>query len=206
MASTEIPAPSGPPEEPPVRKPRKVFLLVGVIVAVALGIGLFTNLGNNPKTDPAPHVGGTLPTFSGTYLNGHGSVDVPGNGVGGGSPAVLLFFGKWCPQCHLELPPLAKAIREQQAAGGALSRVRIVGVDSEDTVANAKSFIKSSGVDFPVAYDPNLGVTEGDFYFEGDPDAVFVKADGKIARIVRGNVLTPAAFTADEREIIPSGT
>jgi peroxiredoxin len=188
-----------------VRKPRKIFLLVGVVVAVALGIGLFTNLGNNSTTNSAPHAGGTLPTFSGTYLNGHGSVDVPGNGVGDGSPAVLLFFGNWCPQCHQELPPLAQTIRQQQAAGGALGKVHIVGVDSEDSVASAKSFIKSSGVDFPVAYDPNLGVTEGDFYFEGDPDAVFVKADGKIARIVRGNVLTPSAFTADEREIIPSG-
>ena len=35
---------------------------------------------------------------------------------------------------------------------------------------------------FPVAYDPDLTITEGDFYFVGDPHSVFVKADGKISR------------------------
>jgi len=84
--------------------------------------------------------------------------------------------------------------------------VRVVGVDSEDTVGNATSFIHDSGVTFPVAYDPNVNITSGLFYFTGDPYAVFVNADGTIARIVRGDVLTPSSLTADERALIPSGT
>lgn len=119
---------------------------------------------------------------------------------------MLLFFGNWCPSCHQELPPLAAAVRSQAAAGGALAGIRVVGVDSEDTVGNAKSFIHSSGVSFPVAYDPNVDITSGLFYFTGDPYAVFVRADGTIDRIVRGDVLTPSSFTADERALIPSGT
>ena len=59
---------------------------------------------------------------------------------------------------------------------------------------------------FPVAYDPDVTVTSGLFYFEGDPYAVFVDGDGTISKIVRGDVLTPASFTADERALIPSGT
>jgi peroxiredoxin len=119
---------------------------------------------------------------------------------------VLLFFGDWCPSCHQELPPLAAAVRSQDAAGGALADIRVVGVDSEDTVAHAKSFIHSAGVTFPVAYDYDTTVTSGLFYFRGDPYAVFVKANGKIAKIVRGDVLTPSSLTADERALIPSGT
>jgi hypothetical protein len=72
-------------------------------------------------------------------------------------------------------------------------------------VANAKSFIHSSGVSFPVAYDQNLGITSGLFYFDGDPHTVFVNGNGTISKIVFG-VLSVASFTADEKALIPSGT
>jgi peroxiredoxin len=189
---------------PAPRRPRKIFLVVGVIVAAALGVGLFTSLGTNADST-APHLGGPVPSFSATRLNGPGSVDVPADG-GSGTPAVLLFFGNWCQVCHAELPPLAAAVRHQQRAGGALARIHVIGIDSEDAVSNAKAFIRGSGVTFPVAYDPNNTITEGDFYFDGDPDIVFVRSNGTIARIVRGDTLTPASFTADERDLIPSGS
>ena len=101
---------------------------------------------------------------------------------------------------------MAAAIRNQDKAGGPLARIRVVGVDSEDKVNVAKSFIHSEGVRFPVAYDFDTGVTEGLFYFTGDPNAVFVNGDGTIAKVVQGDTLTPASLTADERALIPSGT
>jgi hypothetical protein len=97
-------------------------------------------------------------------------------------------------------------VRHQDALGGSLSRLQVIGIDSEDNLSEARSFVKSSGVTFPVAYDPNEDILSGDFYFDGDPYAVFVKSNGTIARIVAGDVLTPSAFTADERALIPSGT
>jgi thiol-disulfide isomerase/thioredoxin len=195
----------GAESAPVPRKPRKIFLVVGLVLATALGIGLFTSLGTSPATDNAPRVGGPVPTFVASRLNGPGSVSVSPTS-GGGRPTVLLFFGKWCPSCHAELPPLAAAVRHQQAAGGALSKFRVVGIDNEDTTANAKSFIASSGVTFPVGYDPDLSITEGDFFFRSDPEVVFVRADGTIADIVIGQVLSPADFTADEQVLIPSGS
>ncbi len=197
---------SSVPAALPPRKPRKVFLLVGVLAAVALGIGLFTSVGTSPASTGPPHVGGPVPSFSASRLNGSGNVSVPGNGGGGGTPAVLLFFGNWCPSCHQELPPLAATVRRQDAAGGPLSHIHVIGIDSEDTMASARTFIKNSGVSFPVAYDPNIQITEEDFYFDGDPYAVFVRADGTIDRIVRGATLTPSSLTADERALIPSGS
>jgi peroxiredoxin len=199
-------APEPAPEAPTPRKPRKIFLLAGLVVATALGIGLFTSVGTNAKSSGAPHEGGPLPSFTGTDLNGSGQVVVSSDGIGHGTPGVVLFFGNWCVACHTELPPLATAVRKQQAQGGTLAHVKVIGVDSEDTTASAKAFIHGSGVSFPVAYDPNLTITSGDFYFRGDPNAVFVNADGTINKIVVGDQLTAAGFTADERALIPSGT
>jgi thiol-disulfide isomerase/thioredoxin len=210
------PGEAAQPLEP--RKPRKVFLVVGVVLAVVLGIFLFTGLGtSNGSTGGgsgsgsggggAPQAGSAVPTFTRSNVGPTGGPNVSVSPGGtGGRPTVLLFFGNWCPSCHQELPPLAAAVRSQDEAGGALSDIRVVGVDSEDKVSAAKGFIHSAGVTFPVAYDYDTSVTSGLFYFTGDPYAVFVKSDGKIAQIVRGDVLTPSSFTADERALIPSGT
>jgi peroxiredoxin len=191
-----------PAVAPPPRKPRKVFLVVGLVVAAGLGVGLFTSVGTNKASGP-PRVGAPVPAFTAARVNGSGTVQLAAGGDG--SPTVILFFGRWCSLCHTELPPLAAAVRAQASGGGALSQVQVIGVDSEDTLPNAKSFVHSTGVTFPVAYDPNLTITSGAFYFEGDPHAVFVNGNGTVSRIV-GSVLTPAALVADEKKLIPSGS
>jgi len=196
-------ATAGGPEAPVGRKPRKIFLVVGVVLAAALGVGLFTSLGTTPGTG-APHAGDMVPSFSAPRLNGPGDVAVPGDGGGNGRPAVLLFFGNWCAVCHTEIPSLASAVRRQRAAGGALAQVRIIGVDSEDTTADGRAFVQHSGVTFPVAHDPDIAITSGAFFFTGDPYAVFVNADGTINDIIAGP-LSVARFTAAEEKLIPSG-
>jgi thiol-disulfide isomerase/thioredoxin len=180
-----VAAPEAPQAPLPPRKPRKIFLVVGLVVAVALGIGLFT--------------------FTAARVNGSGTLRVGGSGGSAGRPTVLLFFGHWCTICSTELPKLASAVRSQDAAGGSLSRIRVVGVDSEDPLSVARSFVAGSGVTFPVAYDPNVAIMSGKFYFEGDPYAVFVDGDGTIDQVV-ASAISPAAFRADEQKLIPSGS
>ena len=202
---SEAPLPA--PEAPPVaRKPRKRFIFVGLGIGVLLIliVGLTTSIGTTPSTTSAPGVGTQVPSFSRQNVGPSGSspVSVPSDGGGNGTPAVLLFFGNWCPSCHQELPPLAAAVARQDKAGAALAKVRVIGVDSEDSIGSAKSFIKSAGVTFPVAYDPDTTVTSGLFYFRGDPYAVFVKGDGTIQKIVAGAQLTPSSFAADERALL----
>jgi thiol-disulfide isomerase/thioredoxin len=214
---TDAPSPDRVPAPAPepggaaaVRTPRKRFILIGLGIGILIIVlvGLFTSLGTSPSSTSAPREGGPVPAFTQQNIgpSGPARVSVPSDGGGNGRPAVLLFFGNWCPSCHQELPPLAAAVRQQDHAGGALARIRVIGVDSEDAVSSARSFIHSAGVSFPVAYDPQADVTSGLFYFTGDPYAVFVRGDGTIAKIVRGAVLTPSSLTADERALIPSGT
>jgi thiol-disulfide isomerase/thioredoxin len=199
-----VATPEAPPAALPPRKPRKIFLVVGLVLAVALGIGLFTSIGTKASSGP-PHSGGPVPSFTAARLNGAGTLHVPGDGGGAGSPVVLLFFGSWCPSCHGELPPLAAAVHRQAEAGGALAKVRVIGVDSEDTKSVGETFVTQSGGGFPVVRDPNLVITSGDFYFDGDPNAVFVRADGTISAIVPG-ALSVAKLNAEEKELIPSGS
>ena len=197
-----VATPEAPPAPVPPRQPRKIFLVVGLVVAVVLGIGLFTSAGTNAKTGP-PHRGGRVPSFTAARLNGAGTLQIPADG--GSDGTVLLFFGSWCSSCHAELPPLAAAVRRQVEQGGALARVRVIGVDSEDSKSVAETFVAHSGVGFPVVRDPNLAITSGDFYFDGDPDAVFVEPDGTISAVVPG-ALSPAKLTAEEKKLIPSGS
>jgi peroxiredoxin len=199
-----VATPEAPPAALPPRKPRKIFLVVGLVVAVALGIGLFTSIGA-PKKSGIPQPGDPVPTFTAARVNGSGTVRVGAHGGSSGGPTVLLFFGHWCSICSTELPRLAATVRSQDAAGGALSRIRVLGVDSEDPLSVAQSFVADSGVTFPVAYDPDVAIMSGKFYFEGDPYAVFVKSDGTIDKIV-GSAIAPAKFTAYERALIPSGS
>jgi thiol-disulfide isomerase/thioredoxin len=204
-----VPSPAPADEALPARPPRKRFILIGLGIGllIILLIGLLTSIGTSSSTTGAPHEGGPVPSFAGTNVGPSGSsqVSVPADGGGAGTPAVLLFFGAWCSSCHEELPPLAAAVQRQDKAGGALARIHVIGVDSFDKASTAKSFIHTEGVTFPVASDPGAGITSGLFYFDGDPYAVFVNGDGTINKIVRGAVLTPSSFTADERALIPSG-
>jgi thiol-disulfide isomerase/thioredoxin len=205
--------PASPTEAPPapeIRRPRKRFILIGlgIGVLIILIVGLTTSFGTSPSATSAPRTGGPVPTFTRQNLGpaGPSQVSVPADGGSNGTPAVLLFFGNWCPSCHQELPPLAAAVQAQDKAGGALAKIAVIGVDSEDAPSQAKSFIKSAGVTFPVAYDPDATVLSGLFYFRGDPYAVFIKGDGTIDKIVRGDGLTPSSLTADERALLPKTT
>jgi len=164
----------GAPDSPPPRRPRKRFLVIGIVIAAALGVGLFTSLGSS--SSGAPTTGSAVPSFSAPNVGPTGAHTVS-VASSDGVPTVLLFFGAWCPSCHTELPGLAAAVKQ----GGPLSHVRVVGVDSLDSRSGATAFATQEGVTFPVAWDPDAHITTDQFSFTGDPYAVFVRADGTIA-------------------------
>lgn len=183
------PAPTNASARPPQR-PRIVFLVVGIVLATALGVGLFTSFGTGKQG--VPGVGDTAPTFALPRLGGGGTVGLPGDG----SPAVLVFFASWCAPCRAEVPAIAAVYRAQ----GSGHRVAVVGVDGMDPTDKALAFVHGSHVTFPVAVDADYQVTEGLYYFDGDPDAVFVNGNGTIEHIVHGPI-TAAELVAWERRL-----
>jgi hypothetical protein len=77
----------------------------------------------------------------------------------------------------------------------------VVGVDSEDPLSDALSFIRASGVTFPVADDASAHVMSGLYGFEGDPYAVFIEGNGTIMAIHPGS-LSPSQLVRQARRLI----
>jgi thiol-disulfide isomerase/thioredoxin len=176
-----------------------VFLLVGVVLAAGLGVGLFSTIGTGRHGPPSP--GSAAPSFSLPRLGGHGTVGTPEDGGGNGRPAVLVFFASWCAPCQAEMPALASAYSAQQRHGGKLAGIAVIGVDTADPPSQALVFVHKSMVTFPVAADRVFIVTEGTYFFDGDPDAVFIDGDGTIVHITRG-AITPAQLVHWEDKLV----
>ncbi|MHB8328604.1 MAG: TlpA family protein disulfide reductase, partial [Acidimicrobiales bacterium] len=82
------------------------------------------------------------------------------------------FWASWCPPCRHEMPAL-------QAASAVLGpRVVLLGVDTNDTRANALQFARHVRARYGLAFDPTgqLATTYGVY---GLPTTIFVSPDGK---------------------------
>ena len=217
------PAPTSPDPAPagrPARRPRPIFLLVGIAIALALalfaglgtrggGTGTGTGTGTATGTSTAlanggtvrPAAGSKVPTFSLPRLGGGGTVGVPADGGGSGRPVILLFFASWCSPCQKEIPALARTYRRQQLQHSRLAEVPLLGVDGNDPTASALKFVHDSGVTFPVGADSAYAVTQGKFAFGGLPESVFVEANGTVADVHYGPLSTKS-FVSWEKKLL----
>ena len=158
-------------------------------LAVGLGVGLFTSVGTK-KNAGAPQQGGPVPSFSAPRLNGVGHGRGPGRRWWrrhAGRAAVLR-----------RLVPLVPRRAPAAGRGGAADKQRGRRVPGQGArhrrgqrgLAERRAELvvarAASGSRWPVI--PHIAITSGDFYFDGDPYAVFVKGDGTISAIVPGPI------------------
>jgi cytochrome c biogenesis protein CcmG/thiol:disulfide interchange protein DsbE len=87
-----------------------------------------------------------------------------------GKVVLISFWATWCPKCMSELPEL---ISLQKKFGKDLV---VIGINEDDPKV-AKSFVKESGIEFPVTNDRD-GRIEHELGIVGIPHVLVVSADG----------------------------
>lgn len=98
-----------------------------------------------------------------------------------GRPLIVNFWASWCEPCQRETPLLAHWYAQQH------EHVIVVGLDVNDTAANALRFAHAKGVSYPLGFDPNA-TTAGTFSVIALPQTFFLNAQHRIVDRVFGAV------------------
>jgi cytochrome c biogenesis protein CcmG, thiol:disulfide interchange protein DsbE len=162
--------------------------VVSVIVALCV-IGSLTAIGlassaSGQAAGPgdagagAASSGGPAAAFSLPALSGSGQVSLRGYQ---GKPLIVNFFASWCPPCQKETPLLARFYRAEHG------KVAIVGLDENDVRAHAVSFTRSTGVGYPVGFDP-AAVAASAYGVSALPQTFFLDARHRVVDRVFGAV------------------
>jgi cytochrome c biogenesis protein CcmG, thiol:disulfide interchange protein DsbE len=148
---------------------RTVAIVVGVVV-VALVALLATRKSTDDQVAKSQIVGKAVPAVNGTTLAGtHFDVDDHL-----GQWVVIDFFGSWCGPCQAEQPELVKFARAHQGDPD----VAMVGIMYTDKKADAQSFYRRTGANWPILDDD--GSTALSFGVTGVPETYIVDPEGQV--------------------------
>ena len=98
-----------------------------------------------------------------------------------GKVVLLDFWASWCEPCQKETPLLASWYKQQHG------HVVLLGLDENDTTANALKFAHAKGVSYPIGFDPQVTVALA-YNVDGLPQTFFLNAQHRIVDHVLGAV------------------
>ena len=102
-----------------------------------------------------------------------------------GKPIVLNFWASWCPPCKMEMPDFNEMYKEK----GTEYQFLMVNLtdNSRETVETAKSFIDSTGYEFPVFFDKDIDAAYK-YNTYSIPVTYFITKDGYMAAYAQGAI------------------
>ena len=164
-------------------------LLIGIGVALVLGLGLLAFAGGNSDTTNAGNDTGHVAADSiHDFTLGAPDGSTTSLADYAGKPMVVNYFAAWCPPCRRELPDF-EAVHLELG-----DEVAIVGVSRDNTTSAWLGLIESTGLTFDTLYEGNV---VGSYEFVGGlamPTTAFVSADGEIMHTFSG-ALTQKGLT-----------
>ena len=97
-----------------------------------------------------------------------------------GKVVLLNFWASWCGPCRKEMPILEQLFKQYQAKG-----VTLVGVNVEPNSDDARKWLKSTPVSFPILFDRDSAVSKL-YEVQGMPNTVILDRKGRVRYIHRG--------------------
>ena len=94
-------------------------------------------------------------------------------------PAAINFWASWCEPCREEAPAL------EQVALTLHGRARLVGVNWNDSLSGARSFVREYHPKFPMLRDSS-GAVGYDYGINGLPTTFILNPRGEIVETLRG--------------------
>lgn len=178
----------------PVRRAgrRTVALAAAVLAAVLVTVVLLSGWAAGSKSYVSDVDGSQSALL---YANGHrkAAPDFTGTTLAGlrlnfsayrGQAVVINFWGSWCGPCRAEASTLAAVAALYHSSG-----VAFLGVDEQDTAANAMAFERNYGITYPSLADPGSVIT-ADFTsmvpIASTPTTLVIDRTGHIAGAVFG--------------------
>ena len=167
-------ASSGSPSTAPGRghPARWAALAVGVVVA-AIAVVLALEVHSDPLSDvnKSRLVGKAAPRFDlPTLTSGRiRSSDLAGKSV------IVNFWNSWCIPCRQEHPALVAFYRQHQNDPGFV----MVGIVRDDTPGAIRAYVRTEGVPYVVAFDPESQASLG-FGTRGQPETYAISPTGVI--------------------------
>jgi thiol-disulfide isomerase/thioredoxin len=142
-------------------------------IALAIAVVVLAIVGLASKHSPA--AGRPAPPLPGERLSGPPAPSF----TEGGHSKIVVFWASWCEPCAQEAPAV------QRVSQSAIGRGRVIGVDWNDALSGARSFVKAHSWTFPNVRDGE-GTVGSAYRLIGLPTTFLVDANGRIREMLSG--------------------